>query len=907
MRAPVIISLAVAAVIALGGDVASAAEPPNQNDPCSTAGRDSCGTLGSGRYIEYRYGVRWFGGYKGAVRGVKLPTFCIDLRFWYPSPKYDYKERGTGKLANRNGRAVSKSKLRRMSYVLWNYGRSTGDTQQSAVMLYVHHLMGDGAPGEIEPGVAGPKAERLYRKMASEAAKLSGPYKVKLSVGSRLKAGKPAQLKVTVLSSSGAKVPGATVGLDAEGARGLAAKVTTNSKGIATTAFTPGAKLTIRATTRLAAPEPTLYVPTRGASARNGQRLAAANSSVYSAKLKRSIAPTKIKVSTTATPAEITVGAASTDKITISGAPKGWHSQATVSLFGPYRTTGDIDCAGAPFAKTQRKVSTEASVSSPVTLTAPGFYTYRITVKATKGVLGATTPCGVKSETLKVMAVPQVVTQVSDQTGGPGLVVTDKVTVSGLAGESATVTASLHGPFASAADIKCDGTPYWQGSFTANGDGTYTTDPVTLNTAGYYTYYETIAGGEFVRAGATACAEAAETTVIRGAPKITTQVSNAKTKPGSSIHDTAVISGLGGLSAPVKVELWGPYDTRAEIDCRGKPYATQNFTANGDGSYKTKAVKLREAGFYTYREAILETDAYSGAQTECGEAAETTIAKATPKIATQVSDDAVIPDTVVSDRVKVDGLEKTPAKVKVELFGPFATRGAISCSGNPVVTQRLSVDGDGTYSTPKVKLPKAGFYTYREEIEGTQTIAGARTACAEVPETTLARPAILTGRGDPRADPVPAGLRVSGRPTRVSISRLGISAPVTGVGIDIGQEILAVPDNIDRTGWWADGGDPISGGTTLIAGHVDSAARGAGAFFNLKNARQGDTIELALANGSNRTYVVTETDEVIKAKLPAGIFTAGGPDRLVLVTCGGKFLSNLGHYRDNIIVTARPR
>ena len=55
--------------------------PPNSNDPCSSAGRNTCGTLGVGYYKDYRYGIRWFGDFRGAVPGAKH-TFCIDLGFW---------------------------------------------------------------------------------------------------------------------------------------------------------------------------------------------------------------------------------------------------------------------------------------------------------------------------------------------------------------------------------------------------------------------------------------------------------------------------------------------------------------------------------------------------------------------------------------------------------------------------------------------------------------------------------------------------------------------------------------------------------------------------------------------------------------------------------------------------------
>ena len=80
-------------------------------------------------------------------------------------------------------------------------------------------------------------------------------------------------------------------------------------------------------------------------------------------------------------------------------------------------------------------------------------------------------------------------------------------------------------------------------------------------------------------------------------------------------------------------------------------------------------------------------------------------------------------------------------------------------------------------------------------------------------------------------------------PTRVRLARLGIDAEVYGVDIDTRLGVLDVPQSIDRVGWWRDGAAPgASTGTILLGGHVDSARRGAGAFYALKGARRGDTI-----------------------------------------------------------------
>src|SRR5690348_7678490 len=113
-----LVAVLAALLVALPA-VAQAAEPPNQNDPCSKNGRNTCGTAGKGSYRNYRYGVRWFGDYRGAVPEYSGGTFCIDLRFWYPSEKFEYEQRPATGLKNKEGEAVSSTSLKRMNRALW--------------------------------------------------------------------------------------------------------------------------------------------------------------------------------------------------------------------------------------------------------------------------------------------------------------------------------------------------------------------------------------------------------------------------------------------------------------------------------------------------------------------------------------------------------------------------------------------------------------------------------------------------------------------------------------------------------------------------------------------------------------------------------------------------------------------
>lgn len=766
---------------------ALAAEPPDQNDPCSRNGRDTCGTTGKGSYRYYRYGVRWFGDYRRAVPEVAGGTFCIDLRFWYPSRSFDYKRRSAANLRNKDGDKVSTTALRRMNRALWRYGRSNNAAQQAAVMLYVHRLMGDGAPGEVDPKALSPASRRIYTQVVRDAERWAGPYKVQVKLPAKLVAGRAAQATVEVLTAGGRRVPNVDVALKATGGEAPARVNTGTGVGKATvTASSPGSLTVDAEAADLPAELPTMYVPTRGKAAVNAQRLVTAATTVRTAK-----------------------------------------------------------------------------VAAPV------------------------------------QAQPAVSTQISAQSTTPGSSVTDLVRVTGLAGQSVTVHAALYGPYPSREAMKCEEAPVWQGSFTATGDGEYVTDPVTLTTPGYYTYREWIDESETVAAAATACAEVAETTVVRGTPAITTQISAQETTPGAQVTDSVVVSGLGTLAATVNVELWGPYPTREAISCEGTPFWTGTMPVNGDGTYTTEPVTLGAAGYYTYRESIAEGEAFAAVVTACAEVSETTIARAAPKVTTVVSRPVVKPGSTISDTLNVTGLGSTPATVVVDLFGPYASRDDIDCEGKPYWTGEVAVTGDGRYETTPATVRRAGFYVFRERIAGSETVAAHQAECQVEAETSLAAPLILGGRGDRVAEVRAA--QASG-PKRVRLGRLGIDAPVSAIGIDLKSGALGIPENIRRVGWWRDGAKPgDSKGTVLLAGHVDSRKKGAGALYSLKSARRGDIVTV-----DSRRYRVTSVRIVRKAALPTNIYTRTGPARLVVVTCGGPFDSRSGHYRDNVIVTATP-
>lgn len=902
-------TLAAAGLLLLIGapSTTQAATPPNPNDPCATGTVNSCGTTGVGFYRTYSFGTRWFGDFRGLVPG-RPHMYCIDLRFWYPGPDYAYREIEAAGLRNRDGEAVPVSSLQRIAYAIWTYGRTTNADTAAATMLYVHAQMGDARPGELDPTAIGPQVATLYRSIARAADRFHGPYRVDVALPSDIGAGKTAAATIRVLSAAGAALPDLELSLSATGAAGVPAAVRTKANGVATVQVRgTGGGVHLTATTEpLASTLPRIYAPSKPIPARNAQRLAASESQRVSNTDVATGTKAQLSVTTKATATVVAAGTRTTDTVTIAGALPTYQQKVEVRLYGPFRTRAAITCTGTPAFETSFTAHGSGTyTSSPVILTRPGYYQYQEVAPPDASHNGFTTQCNVQVEQVLVQARPTLHTVATPTTVAPGGTVTDTVTVSGLGGEHVTIQAALYGPFPARDAIGCTGTPIWTGTIDVAADGDYHTTPYTAAKPGYYTYYESIAATELVRAVKTPCADVAETVIVTGTPSLRTVVSSQRTRPGGTVTDRIVVQGLGALALPIEVSLYGPFPTRREIVCTGGPAWHGSVIAKGDGTYTSPPARIAKTGYYTYRESIAASPASVAAQTPCGEAAETTLSHAQPTVTTLASDEVVYPRSSIYDRVRVTGLGATAARIRVDLFGPFSTRAAITCSRRPHGSVVVTAHGDSVLRTPRFQLGKAGFYSFRERLIGSSLVSEFATPCAAVSETSLGAAEIVTGRGDvAHTVQVPSG---ASAPVRVRIASLGIDAPVSAVGIDVARGVLGVPAPIHRTGWWKDGAAPgARTGSILIAGHVDSATGGVGAFFRLHEAPRGTLVTVRTRAGRIFTYRVVSVRNYPKSRLPTSVWSLRGRPRLVLVTCGGPFIAAEGHYRDNVVLTAVP-
>ncbi|SCG57197.1 class F sortase [Micromonospora halophytica] len=145
-------------------------------------------------------------------------------------------------------------------------------------------------------------------------------------------------------------------------------------------------------------------------------------------------------------------------------------------------------------------------------------------------------------------------------------------------------------------------------------------------------------------------------------------------------------------------------------------------------------------------------------------------------------------------------------------------------------------------------------------------------------------------------------------PVKLVIPAIDVTATVNPVGVNRRTDEFEVPPSVDRIGWYRYGpGLEATAGSVVIAGHVDSADQGRGAFFRLRELDRDDTLTATGTDGRQRAYRVVAREEYDKSRIPLErYFARDGKPRLTLITCGGPFDARTRSYRDNIVVTAVP-
>jgi hypothetical protein len=138
-------------------------------------------------------------------------------------------------------------------------------------------------------------------------------------------------------------------------------------------------------------------------------------------------------------------------------------------------------------------------------------------------------------------------------------------------------------------------------------------------------------------------------------------------------------------------------------------------------------------------------------------------------------------------------------------------------------------------------------------------------------------------------------------PVSLRVPAIALSVPLSTLGLNF-DGTVQVPTNDTEPGWFKLGPTPGQIGSSVILGHVDSY-KGPGVFFQLRALVAGDQVQVSLADGAVVNFAVTSVVMYPKNLFPAQeVYTSHGDSQLQLVTCGGTFDSQTGHYLSNIVV-----
>jgi sortase (surface protein transpeptidase) len=171
-----------------------------------------------------------------------------------------------------------------------------------------------------------------------------------------------------------------------------------------------------------------------------------------------------------------------------------------------------------------------------------------------------------------------------------------------------------------------------------------------------------------------------------------------------------------------------------------------------------------------------------------------------------------------------------------------------------------------------------------------------------VPPRVAAVKPVLPPVGAPQTPPPEASDQVS-PPVSLTIPVIGVSASLIHLGITR-SGALQVPKTTTVAGWYTGSPAPGAIGSSIIAGHVDSYV-GPGVFYRLNDLRTGDRIYVKQRGGDVAVFAVDSVHEYKKNVFPTlNVYGMTPTPQLRLITCGGIFDTQTGHYLSNIVVYA---
>jgi hypothetical protein len=211
---------------------------------------------------------------------------------------------------------------------------------------------------------------------------------------------------------------------------------------------------------------------------------------------------------------------------------------------------------------------------------------------------------------------------------------------------------------------------------------------------------------------------------IRAIPTVTLQPA-APTLVGAETTGTITVTDGIDLPRPATYTLYGPFPTQAEASCTGTPYRTTSGSVSADGDYAVPATVIDATGYYAWGVHVdgnlLNTEASA-----CGQPF---VARVKPWAAVKVLVSQVRVGGQLRAYWSVGRLPDPYAgTVTVRLFGPFASREDVRCTG-PGRTTTFPVTGPDHGATPLFSPRNPGILAWRASVSASEFSLWSASRC----------------------------------------------------------------------------------------------------------------------------------------------------------------------------------
>lgn len=136
---------------------------------------------------------------------------------------------------------------------------------------------------------------------------------------------------------------------------------------------------------------------------------------------------------------------------------------------------------------------------------------------------------------------------------------------------------------------------------------------------------------------------------------------------------------------------------------------------------------------------------------------------------------------------------------------------------------------------------------------------------------------------------------------RLVINKIGIDAKIITVGLTK-EGNMDAPASTDDVGWYKNSSKFGNFGTSVLAGHYDSASGAKGVFYDLSKLKVGDEIIVNKYSGPRIIYKVSKTKIYTATDKPSEVFNTGSGAYLNLITCTGSWDKNKDQYDKRLVV-----